>query len=97
VDKIDSLTRLSLLPVIKGLVKKRTDYVGEIKQWLEHSTPEMCVPVLWETDKPVSPINQAMLRLLLIQAVRPDRVMAAGYQLVDTIVGEVLFLLASAK
>ena len=76
------------LPVFKGLVKKMTDCSAELKQWLEHSTPEMCVPVLWETDKPVSVINQAMLRLLLIQAVRPDRVMAAGHQLVDTIMGD---------
>jgi hypothetical protein len=54
------------LPVFKGLVKKMTDCIGEIEQWLKHSTPEMCVPVLWETDKPLSPINQAIRLLLLI-------------------------------
>ena len=89
VDEINSLARLSIkLSVFKGLVKKMTECAAEIKQWVEHSTPEMCVPVLWETDKPVSAINQAMWRLLLIQAVRPDRVMAAGYQLVDIIMGD---------
>ena len=76
------------LAIFKGLPKKMSECAGEIKQWLEHSTPEMCVPPLWDSEKPVSPISQSMLRLLLVQAVRPDRVIAAGHQLVDAIMGE---------
>ena len=88
-DEVDALARLSMkLAIFKGLPMKMNEFAGELKQWLEHSTPEMSVPPLWDSETPVSPISQSMLRLLLVQAVRPDRVIAASHQLVDAIMGE---------
>ena len=88
-EEIDGLARLSLkMPTFRSLAKRIQESTGEFKQWLQHSTPEACVPALWDSDKPQSPISQAMLKLLLIQAVRPDRVIAAGHHLVDTVLGE---------
>ena len=86
---MDGLARLSLrTATFKMLAKKIADLSSEFQAWLQHGTPEMCVPILWETDKPLSPISQAMMKLLLIQAVRPDRVMAAGHQMVDSVLGK---------
>ncbi|RXG56900.1 hypothetical protein Avbf_18584 [Armadillidium vulgare] len=49
----------------------------EFQAWLESPTPEMSVPVAWETEKPLTPVGTAMYSLLLIQAFRPDRFRAA--------------------
>ena len=88
-EEIDALARLaSRLPVFKGLTKKINESAEEFRAWLHHATPEMCVPFMWDTEKPLSTIHQSMLKLLLIQAVRPDRVIASGHQLVDAVLGE---------
>jgi len=88
-DEMDGLARLPLrAPMFKTLAKKINELSSEFQSWLQHGTPEMCVPALWESEKPLSPISQAMMKLLLIQAVRPDRVMAAGHQVVDSVLGE---------
>lgn len=88
-EEIDALARLSLkLPSFKGLVKKINESAEEFQQWLQHNTPETCVPVIWDAEKPLSAIAQAMMKLLVIQAVRPDRVIAAGHQLVDAVLSE---------
>lgn len=52
--------------------------------WLGQASPEQCVPVLW--DNP-SPIAANMYQLLIIQAFRPDRVIAAAQQLVAAVLG----------
>lgn len=46
------------------------------------------VPELWEDTKQLSAVAAALHRLLLIQAFRPDRVIAAGQILVATVLGE---------
>ncbi len=87
-DEIDALARLSMkLPAFKGLVKRINRSSEEFQQFLQHNTPEMCVPAIWAPDKSLSAISMAMMKLLVIQAVRPDRVIAAGHQLVDAVFG----------
>ncbi len=88
-DEIDALARLSMkLPAFKGLVKRINEATEEFTHFLQHNTPETCVPVIWATDKSLSAISTAMMKLLVIQAVRPDRVIAAGHQLVDAVLSE---------
>lgn len=88
-EEIDALARLSLkLPAFKGLVKRINESEDEFKHFFQHNTPETCVPVIWDTEKSFSAISLAMMKLLVIQAVRPDRVIAAGHQLVDAVLTE---------
>lgn len=54
------------LSTFKNLTKKIQD-MPEFSAWLQQSTPENCVPRLWEEEKPLSPIGSAMYQLLLIQ------------------------------
>ena len=76
------------LPMFKNMMKKIAEADDEFRAWLNHGTPEMCVPDIWNTDKPLTSISRAMMKLLLIQAVRPDRVIASGHQLVDAVLNE---------
>ncbi|KAK3755600.1 hypothetical protein QZH41_017589, partial [Actinostola sp. cb2023] len=57
----------------------------EFFEWLESGTPESDVPSCWATSLNLSTtVNQ----LLVIQALRPDRVIAMLHQVVDIIFGE---------
>jgi len=96
-EQVDALARLSLkVPAFKSLARRIQESIADFNQWLHHGSPELSVPPLWETDKPLSAISQSMMKLLLIQAVRPDRVIAAGHVLVDAVLGE-LFMPAGDR
>ncbi|KAH8272311.1 hypothetical protein KR026_001466 [Drosophila bipectinata] len=49
---------------------------------------EKVVPQLWDESKALSPIVSSVHQLLLIQAFRPDRVIAAAHNVVNTVLGE---------
>lgn len=60
------------------------DFLG----WVESSAPEREVPVLWEEGpRGLSPVGRAMHQLLVVQAFRPDRVIAQGHQVVASVLG----------
>lgn len=75
------------LPAFKKLPEKLNE-MPEFGAWLQQSTPEQCVPRLWTEEKPLSPIGTAMYQLLLIQAFRPDRVIAAAQIFVSAVLGD---------
>ncbi|KAK7789348.1 hypothetical protein R5R35_002380 [Gryllus longicercus] len=86
-EQLEALFRLSTrLPAFKNLAM-RIQEMPELSAWLQQSTPEQCVPQLWQEEKPLSTIGTAMYQLLLIQAFRADRVIAAGQQLVAAVLG----------
>lgn len=64
------------------------DFLG----WVESSAPEREVPTLWEegttVGKALSPVGTAMHELLVVQAFRPDRVIAQGHQVVAAVLGQ---------
>ncbi|XP_069694728.1 dynein heavy chain, cytoplasmic isoform X3 [Periplaneta americana] len=71
--------------------KKLAHHIQEMPEfgaWLQQGTPEQCVPQLWEEEKQLSPIGTAMYQLLVIQAFRPDRVIAAAQLFVASVLGE---------
>ncbi|XP_017775192.1 PREDICTED: dynein heavy chain, cytoplasmic isoform X3 [Nicrophorus vespilloides] len=87
-EQQEALTRLaSKIPAFKKLPEKIKE-MPEFGAWLQQGTPEQNVPRLWLEEKPLSPIGTAMYQLLLIQAFRPDRVIAAAHVLVDAVLGE---------
>lgn len=96
-EEVAALARLAAkIPAFKQLTKKIQGSLDEFKQWLEHPNPEICVPAVWESERPLTAITQSMLKVLLVQAVRPDRVIAAGHQMVDAILGD-QFMPAAAR
>lgn len=87
-EQIESVNRLALrLPIFRKLLEKVRS-IPELGAWLQQSSPEQVVPQLWDESKALSPIASSVHQLLLIQAFRPDRVIAAAHNVVNTVLGE---------
>ncbi|XP_077296363.1 dynein heavy chain, cytoplasmic isoform X2 [Arctopsyche grandis] len=85
IEQHEAMVRLSMrLPSLRKLPEKVNENMTDFTTWLGQASPEQCVPVLW--DNP-SPIAANMYQLLIIQAFRPDRVIAAAQQLVAAVLG----------
>ncbi|XP_055707524.1 dynein heavy chain, cytoplasmic isoform X3 [Phlebotomus papatasi] len=96
-EQLESVNRLAArLPIFRKLLEK-VKSMPELGAWLQQSSPEQCVPQLWDESKALSPIVAAMHQLLLIQAFRPDRVIAAANLLVATVLGEDFMPLAEKE
>lgn len=59
----------------------------DFQGWLESAAPELNVPTIWELEKQLSPVGQAMYHILAIQAFRPDRLYAAAGLFVNSVSG----------
>ncbi|XP_006751108.2 cytoplasmic dynein 1 heavy chain 1-like [Leptonychotes weddellii] len=87
VEQAEAVVRLSCLPAFKDLIAK-VQADEQFGIWLDSSSPEQTVPYLWSEEAPSTPIGQAIHRLLLIQAFRPDRLLAMAHMFVSTNLGE---------
>ncbi|KAH6926569.1 hypothetical protein HPB50_019808 [Hyalomma asiaticum] len=86
-DQLEGATALSRLPAFRNLQQRLDDH-PDFLGWVESTAPERDVPVLWEEgSRPLTPVGQAMHQLLVIQAFRPDRVIAQGHQVVTAVLG----------
>ncbi|XP_049595492.1 cytoplasmic dynein 1 heavy chain 1 [Syngnathus scovelli] len=86
-EQCEAMIRLSRLPAFKDLVTKiQSD--EQIFMWLESNTPDLAVPYLWFEEKQSTTIGQAVHQLLLIQAFRPDRLLAMSHIFVAKVLGE---------
>lgn len=87
-DQIDGVNRLQLrLPMFRKLIEKLRS-MPELGAWLQQSSPEQCVPQLWDESIALNPIATSVHHMLLIQAFRPDRVIAAAHNVVNSVLGE---------
>jgi dynein heavy chain 1, cytosolic len=97
IEQLESITRLSSrVPIFRKLFEKIRS-MPEIVAWLQQGSPEMNVPILWDESKALSPISSSLHQLLLIQAFRPDRVIAAAHVFVSTVLGEDFMPLAESE
>ncbi|XP_054423711.1 cytoplasmic dynein 1 heavy chain 1 [Pteronotus mesoamericanus] len=87
VEQAEAVVRLSCLPAFKDLIAK-VQADEQFGIWLDSSSPEQTVPYLWSEETPATPIGQAVHRLLLVQAFRPDRLLAMAHTFVSTNLGE---------
>lgn len=86
-EQIESVNRLQTrLAIFRKLIEKLNS-MPELGAWLQQSSPEQCVPQLWDESKALTPIVSSIHQLLLIQAFRPDRVIAAAHKVVDAVLG----------
>lgn len=82
---IESLTQ-SNLDEFRSLSQKIDSQESDVQNWLQSSRPEMDVPSLWDENHQSTPVECAIRKLLIIQALRPDRVPA----MIDIFVRSVL-------
>merc|ERR1712106_804039 len=77
------------LPAFKDLVAKCTN--PGLATWLAQSNPEQDIPTsleMWSSDTPITACQQSMYKLLLIQALRSDRLPAASNEFVAACLGQ---------
>ncbi|XP_043279701.1 dynein heavy chain, cytoplasmic isoform X3 [Venturia canescens] len=108
-EQQEAMMRLSIrLPAFKKLSENIEAHGSDFGSWLQSSTPENSVPKLWQDeqqqqpldkDKPStsSPIGESIHRLLMIQAFRPDRVMAAASLFITSALGETFMSAAEVE
>ncbi|XP_065208173.1 dynein heavy chain, cytoplasmic isoform X2 [Planococcus citri] len=96
-EQLEAMIRLSTrLPAFRNLPQKIQE-MPEFGAWLQQGTPEQCVPQLWDEKKQLSAIGTAMYQLLIIQAFRADRAIAAAHIFVDTVLGEEFMMSAERE
>lgn len=71
-----ALSRLKQLPVFNRIESAIKGDEKGFKEWVESVAPEQTVKELWEIDAEVSSVGKALYSLLVMQAVRPDRLLA---------------------
>uniref|UniRef100_A0A0X3P013 Dynein heavy chain, cytoplasmic n=1 Tax=Schistocephalus solidus TaxID=70667 RepID=A0A0X3P013_SCHSO len=88
-EQCSAVARLqSQLPAFKNLVAAITKKAN-FATWVGSVSPETEVPVLWEMPASAgSPVSTAVYSLLLIQALRPDRLLACCHILVSSVFGQ---------
>ncbi|CAM9594499.1 unnamed protein product [Lampetra planeri] len=86
-DQAEATARLARLPAFRDVVA-RTQANKDFQKWLESGSPELCVPPLWSEEKPLTPVGVALMRLLSVQALRPDRLLAAAHALVSCVLAD---------
>lgn len=96
-EQLEAMLRLSTkLPAFRNLEQKIRE-MPEFGAWIQQATPEQCVPQLWDEKKQLSPIGIAMYQLLVIQAFRADRAIAAAHIFVDTVLEEDFMMAAERE
>lgn len=78
---------MSKLPIFRNLQHK-LDSNRNFGEWVASSSPETSVGELWDDEKLLTPVGVSMHKLLVIQAFRPDRVLAMANAVVATVLGE---------
>lgn len=96
-EQMEAITKLtSRLPTFRKLFD-RIKAMPELVAWLQQGSPEQNVPQLWDESKALTPISAAFHQLLLIQAFRPDRIIAAAQVFVSTVLGTEFMPLAETE
>lgn len=86
-DQIVQLMQLANLPEFKSVVQKAQG-VGDFTKWMNSDNPEHEVPVVFDTDEKTTAIGTSLNELLVIHALRPDRIVAAAHLLVSSVFGQ---------
>ncbi|XP_074643936.1 cytoplasmic dynein 1 heavy chain 1-like isoform X2 [Tubulanus polymorphus] len=96
-EQVAAMMKLAKLPAFKNL-PKAVQSEGRFPAWLDDAAPELNVPNLWDSTKELSDnknvqdcfaeVGDAMHRLVVIQAFRPDRLLAMTHIFVECVLGK---------
>ncbi|KFD71623.1 hypothetical protein M514_05338 [Trichuris suis] len=93
-EQTERLTQLATLPAFASIFERLSGN-SEIKEWLVCQNPENSCPTLWDSNG-LPEVGAAIYRLLLIQALRPDRFLSAAHSFVNAVFGESFMSSASS-
>lgn len=81
--QLASIEELNKLPQYRGLVDDITESPEAWNTFMDHPTAETVVPCKWLENSPgISKTAENAMKMVLIQALRPDRVIAATQDLI---------------
>ncbi|KAI6221986.1 Dynein heavy chain, cytoplasmic [Aphelenchoides besseyi] len=60
---------------------------SNLEQFMKADKPEMEVPCIWENDEEISVIGRGLNELLVVHALRPDRLLGSIYSFISTAFG----------
>jgi dynein heavy chain 1 len=86
-QQCEAMTRLTKLPTFRNIVRKIQGNV-EFQAWQKTNAAEIDVPVVWDEPTPLSDVGKAVHRMLVVQAFRPDRLLASAHLFVGQAVGQ---------
>lgn len=90
------LMSVSLLPSFSQLLKSMENMDGSSDQWISFmnsNEPENCVPLSWLSVNEASSVFQrriSLLKLMIIQALRPEKILPAIENFVHVVFGDTL-------
>ena len=87
-DALNSLT--AFLPSFGGIADRLKKLIssGQLKHWLASFAPETDVPTLWDKEKfMLTEIGVAMQQLLIVQALKPDRLITKARRVIGKVLG----------
>ena len=86
-EQTQAMVRLcNKLPAFRNLESRIGD--REFMAWLQDPKPEVHCPQLWESEKQLSAVGKCIYKLLVIQAFRPDRLVASAALFVNSVLGD---------
>ncbi|MCP9259196.1 Dynein heavy chain, cytoplasmic [Dirofilaria immitis] len=86
-QQLASLFQLSRLPAFTDIVKKVTSNL-DLGNWVVLDNPELNVPIIWNGDDKLTRIGRRINELLVIHALRPDRLLACSHRVVGAAFGD---------
>ncbi|XP_018494643.2 dynein heavy chain, cytoplasmic [Galendromus occidentalis] len=86
-EQQEGASALLKLSYFSQLQSKLDQQRASVDEWLRLEHSELQVPPIWDGQN-VSKIDEHMLQLLLVQALRPDRVIAKAHQVVNAVMSE---------
>uniref|UniRef100_A0A915BJF8 Dynein heavy chain, cytoplasmic n=6 Tax=Parascaris univalens TaxID=6257 RepID=A0A915BJF8_PARUN len=81
-----ALMQLSRLPAFSEAISK-VQSIPEFPTWIAQDNAEFDVPILWNGDEKLTNIGRCMNELLVVHALRPDRLLASCHRLVASAFG----------
>ncbi|XP_053373809.1 cytoplasmic dynein 1 heavy chain 1-like isoform X4 [Mercenaria mercenaria] len=85
-QQLEALVRLGQLKQFKKIIDEVRGNV-EIQAWLDSDYAETNIPEIWDSDKQLSEIGKAVNGLLVVQAMRPDRLTSMARIFVEKVLG----------
>ncbi|XP_052769398.1 cytoplasmic dynein 1 heavy chain 1-like isoform X2 [Mya arenaria] len=82
----EALVRLAQMRQFKGIVDEMRKN-GELQAWLESASPETNIPQMWTEDRELSAVGKAVNGMLVVQALRPDRLTSMARIFVEKVLG----------
>ncbi|PIC53070.1 hypothetical protein B9Z55_002922 [Caenorhabditis nigoni] len=84
-DNKKAISKTAKLNGFENVFAQLKSNAAAVTSWLTHDNPESNVPVIWEdTDNKLTPLCIAMNSMIVVHALRPDRLMASAHRVVCT-------------